>query len=187
MRNPIRPKNLKPRFWPAYVAGALALALSSPTPSSALAGLPFVLFGISVRTWGAGHLVKNDELVCTGPYAWVRHPFYLGTLAIGTGFAVMLGGRSALVALAVLAPWFFGFYFPRKERIEAARLAAIHGEAFDRYRDAVPALWPVRGAYPARGEAGWSWARYDRNNELGTLLACLAGLLLLGVWAHVGH
>ncbi|MDH4017684.1 MAG: hypothetical protein OEV20_10115 [Actinomycetota bacterium] len=183
MRNPIRPKNLKPRFWPAYLAGALALALSAPTPGSVLAGLPLLAAGIAVRSWGAGHLVKNDLLICSGPYAHVRHPFYLGTLCIGVGFAVMLGGRSALVSLALLLPWFFGFYFPRKERIEASRLADLYGEAFERYREAVPALWPTRPAYASGDAARWSWSRYDANNELGTLLACLAGFALVGIWA----
>jgi len=184
MRNPIRPKNLKARFWPAYALGALALWLSTPTRASLLAGLPFVVFGIVVRTWGAGHLVKTDELACSGPYAFVRHPFYLGTLSIGVGFAAMLGGPVAIASIALLLGWFFGFYFPRKERSEAARLSARHGEPFERYRSAVPALWPQRRPYAQRSSARWSLARYDDNNELGTLLACCAGLLILGVVAH---
>ncbi len=192
MRNPIRLKNLRPRFWPAFVAGAAALALSSPSSISLWLGVPFVAVGVAVRTWGAGHLVKNDEFVCSGPYAHVRHPFYLGTLCIGVGFAIMLGGLSAVVSLAILLPWFFGIYFPRKERIEAGRLSGLYGEAFERYRDAVPALWPMRAAYPAGApgrpavRVGWSWARYDRNNELGTLLACLAGLTVVALWAMNG-
>ncbi len=185
MRNPIRPKNLKPRLWPAWIAFGLALALSAPTLTSLGAGLPLVALGLAIRTWGAGHLVKNDELVCTGPYAYVRHPFYLGTLCIGAGFAVMLGGRSALIGLAVLLPWFFGSYFPRKERIEAGRLAEIYGEAFERYRRAVPALWPRGPAYAGAPAARWSWTRYDGNNELGTLLACVAGLAIVGAWTVV--
>jgi len=182
MRNPIRPKNLRPRFWPAFAAGAAALSLSSPSVASLLAGIPFVVAGIAVRTWGAGHLVKNDELVCSGPYAYVRHPFYLGTICIGAGFATMLGGASAIASLAILLPWFFGSYFPRKERVEAERLGGLHGEAFARYREAVPALWPLRGAYRCGGGVRWSLERYDGNNELGTLLACLTALALLGAW-----
>lgn len=183
MRNPIRPKNLKPRFWPAFAAGAAALVLSDPSKASLLAGLPLVLAGVAVRTWGAGHLVKNDLLVCTGPYAHVRHPFYLGTLSIGAGFAVMLGGASAAACLVVLLPWFFLSYFPRKERIEARRLADRYGEAFERYRASVPALWPARATYAGAEDARWSWSRYDRNNELGTLLACVAGLVAVFAWA----
>lgn len=182
MRNPVRSKNLKPRLWPVWGAGAVALAGSAPAPESVLAGLPLVLLGVAIRSWGAGHLVKNELLVCSGPYAYVRHPFYLGTLAIGTGFAVMLGGPGTWLGLAILLPWFFVSYFPRKERVEAHRLAAIYGEAFERYRDAVPALLPARGRYPDGAATRWSWARYDGNNELGTLLACLAGLGIVAAW-----
>jgi len=182
MRNPIRPKNLRPRFWPAIAAACLALAFAEPTPGSLLAGAPLIALWLFVRGWGAGHLVKNDVLTCSGPYAYVRHPFYLGTLAIGAGFAAMLGGRSALVALLVWVPWFFGFYFPRKERIEGARLSSRYGETYRAYRAAVPALWPLRGAWTEAGSGRWAWSRYDENNELGTLLACALGAAGLVFW-----
>ena len=190
MRNPIRLKNLRARFWPAYLAGGAAIFLSAPSAASLFAGLPWVVVGLVVRSWGAGHLVKNDLLVRTGPYSLVRHPFYLGTLCIGLGFALMLGGWSALVSLGVILPWFFLDYFPRKEQVEADRLQLLHGADYDRYRAAVPALWPVRGIYRAEtadraadaDAPHWSWQRYDDNNELGTLIACLVGLAVLVGW-----
>lgn len=95
----------------------------------------------------------------------------------------MLGGRGAIAGLALLLPWFFVFYFPRKEAIESTRLTGLHGLEYERYRAAVPALWPVRGKYADADAARWSAARYDQNNELGTLLACAAGLVILGVLA----
>jgi len=184
MRNPIRLKNLGARFWPAYLAGALAIALSAPTRWSLALGAPLVAAGLVVRGWGAGHLVKNQLLTRSGPYAFVRHPFYLGSLCIGSGFAVSLGGWSTVGALAVLLPWFFVSYFPRKERVEAERLHALYGAEYDRYRDAVPALWPARRGYRWTEVGGERWrvSRYDANNELGTLIACLAGVALLAGW-----
>lgn len=184
MRNPIRLKNLRARFWPAYLAGALAIWLSAPTHTSLRLGVPLIAVGLLIRAWGAGHLVKNDLLTRTGPYAFVRHPFYLGSLCIGAGFAVSLGGWSTMAALGVLLPWFFAYYFPRKERVEAERLHALYGVEYDRYRAAVPPLWP---AWPWRrrvdgGGERWRASRYDENNELGTLIACLAGLVLVAGW-----
>jgi hypothetical protein len=122
----------------------------------------------------------------------VRHPFYLGTLCIGSGFAMALGGWAAIASLCLLLPWFFFGYFPRKEQAEAERLQVLHGAEYDRYREAVPALWPsLRPHRVAPGDAAdarverWSFARYDANNELGTLIACLAGAGLLAVWVSL--
>jgi protein-S-isoprenylcysteine O-methyltransferase Ste14 len=191
MRNPIRPKNLRLRFLPLYLLGIAILLLQPPRPGAAVAALPLIALGTALRAWGAGHLVKNDVLTTTGPYAHLRHPLYLGTLLVGTGFAVWIGGWIALAVLALLWPWFALRYFPRKEASESRRLEAAYGDRFRRYRDAVPALWPRWHAYhetePAAGGGGrWQLGRYDANNELGTLLALSVGVLLFWLRSEVG-
>lgn len=195
MRNPLRLKNLRARFLPYVALGVSILVLRRPTPMGFALGMPLVLAGVVLRSWAAGHLVKTDELTMQGPYAHLRHPLYLGTLLVATGFAFVVGGLFTLAILAFVWPWFALHYFPRKERGESARLLARHGEAFARYRDAVPALWPRWRAYheapdavdgegpvPAVGvgtQPTWRLERYSDNNELGTLLAIVAGTLLL--------
>ncbi|MGE4606300.1 MAG: isoprenylcysteine carboxylmethyltransferase family protein, partial [Myxococcota bacterium] len=163
-----------------------------PTLSEYLVGLVAVLLGAALRTWGAGHLVKTTSLTISGPYAWVRHPLYVGTLLCGSGIAVMFGGWWALGVLAVFLLWFFLVYFPRKERLESARLEALYGEAFARYRSEVPALRPRLATWrpspqdtPVGGDPScrWSLERYSENNELGTLLALLACMVVFGVRA----
>lgn len=196
MRNPIRLKNFRPRFLPYLLIGVAFVALRRPPSVGFALGVPVVLVGLALRSWAAGHLVKNDALTTTGPYAWLRHPLYLGTLLIATGFALILGGLWTLAILAFVWPWFALHYFPRKELAESARLAALHGEAFARYRSAVPALWPrwrrarapdgaTETAIASRGE-GWRSERYSDNNELGTVLAVAAALILLGARAGWG-
>jgi len=196
MRNPIRLKNLKLRFLPLYLIGLAILLLHPPRRDWLLWGLPLIAVGVLVRSWGAGHLVKNHLLTLTGPYAHVRHPLYVGTILIATGFALAIGGWLSLAALAVIWPWFVLHYFPRKEAAESDRLLARYGERFARYRAAVPALWPrVRAwvdpeAERARsddrgGAARWALSRYSDNNELGTLLAVCAGLLVFWLRASV--
>jgi protein-S-isoprenylcysteine O-methyltransferase Ste14 len=193
MRNPIRVKNLRLRFLPLYVAALVLLAAVRPSPAFYTVGVLAILAGAALRTWGAGHLVKTASLTITGPYAHVRHPLYLGTLLVGSGMAVMVGGVPAIVVLALFLPWFFLRYFPRKERSEAERLEAAHGPAFREYWAAVPALLPrlsawVPGAamreradFSATWPRSWSLARYSENNELGTLLALLALVAAFGV------
>jgi protein-S-isoprenylcysteine O-methyltransferase Ste14 len=186
VRNPIRLKNLRLRFLPFLVLGLLCLWLYRPTAPGLVIGGALVLLGGVLRTWGAGHLVKNDRLTISGPYAHLRHPLYAGTLLIAVGFAVVMGGVYALGLLALLLPWFFFGYFPRKERIEGDRLEEIYGPAYTAYREAVPALIPsLRPWQPAPETAavanssqGWEPSYYVDNNELGTLIAWVGGLVV---------
>lgn len=180
MRNPVRAKNLQARFLPIFVLGLFVLIWAPPSTRGFAWALPPIAIGLAIRSWGAGHLVKNDALTITGPYAYLRHPLYLGTLLIGTGFALLFGGRLSAALLALLWPWFAFSYFPRKDRLECGRLEERYGEAFARYRAAVPALWPRLWAAPVPigEERTWALDRYSENNELGTLLAVLAGLIV---------
>jgi len=182
MRNPIRPKNLSLRFVPLYLAGGALLILFPPAAERFVWALPPIVLGVLLRGWGAGHLVKNHELTISGPYAHLRHPLYLGTLLVGTGFGLLVGGWMALVVLACLWPWFALRYFPRKDRSESARLESLYGERFARYRAAVPALRPRLGPWREAGAKAsareWALERYSDNNELGTLLAITGGVLV---------
>jgi len=186
MRNPIRRKNLNARFLPLYVFGIVLLIFQPPRPDGFVVALPLIVLGAGLRAWGAGHLVKNDQLTTTGPYAHLRHPLYLGTILIATGFGLWVGGWWTLAVLGLLWPWFALHYFPRKERSESGRLEATYGERFVRYRREVPALWPRLQAWRDEDVSGqpdrWAFVRYDDNNELGTLLGLSVGVLLF--WLH---
>ena len=66
-----------------------------------------------------------------------------------------------------------------------AVLEKLYGDRFARYRAAVPALWPrlrawadPDGNYTATSGGKWDLDRYSDNNELGTLLAVLAGVVV---------
>ena len=182
MRNPLRGKNLNARFFPFYVFGIAILIFHPPAPDGFVVGLPLIVLGAGLRAWGAGHLVKNDRLTTSGPYAHLRHPLYVGTILVATGFGVWAGGWLSLVLLGFLWPWFALRYFPRKERSESMRLEAAYGERFVRYRREVPALWPRLRAWQGEPATAlrdrWTLDRYDDNNEQGTLLALSLGVLV---------
>ena len=143
--------------------------------------------GEAVRFWAAGHLLKTKELITSGPYRYTRNPLYLGRLLILTGLCVMcrLPYFANLVALAIGYAVFFLYYLPRKERVEPARLRAVHGETYDRYFRAVPALVPTLKPYAAASNLGWSSDRMFRNREVWMVAGIIAVTLFLLWRSHV--
>ena len=189
MRNPIRLKNLSVRLAPLYVSGALLWWLAAPTPGPFWIGAWLIALGLSIRAWGVGYLVKTERLAIHGPYAYVRNPLYLGTLCVGVGFSVMLGGWVGLLSVVAFGLWFGLAYFPRKERTESERLRLRYGDIYRHYHENVPALWPRFTAWRPDAEIldqldddrTWQFQRYDANKELGTFLACVAGMGFVAV------
>ena len=180
LRNPFVRESLSARMILAVAAGAAVLALAEPTAASLLAGLPLVLAGEALRLWAAGHLRKSRELVTSGPYAWVRHPLYAGTLLASSGFLVMAGSDVALVGLPLFLAFFFGYYLPYKTRVEDGRLARRH-DRYAAWRRRVPSVVPrrLRRAVPSDPARRWSFERVRENDEVGTaFLVVLVGLLL---------
>jgi protein-S-isoprenylcysteine O-methyltransferase Ste14 len=158
--------------------GWLAWA-SQPTPRTFFTGLALVVFGEAVRFWAAGHLLKSRELVTSGPYAYTQNPLYLGRIFIYAGFCVMayLPYYLNLVVLAVGTAIFSFYYIPRKIRVEGARLARLHGEAWSAYFQEMPILFPRLTRYHASVAAPWRTERMMRNREylmvLGVGLICV--------------
>jgi protein-S-isoprenylcysteine O-methyltransferase Ste14 len=180
VRNPLELAWWQPRFLTPVAAGVLVFALAEPTPASVLAGLPAVVGGEALRLWAAGHLHKTRELVTSGPYARIRHPLYAGTLAVASGFLAMAGVAVAAVGLPLFWLFFFAYYFPYKNRGEGARLQRRHGARYERWVQAVPALWPRLRPWPEADARAWSWDRMRENDETGTSLL-VASLLALFV------
>ena len=166
-----------------YAVLAALVVAARPTPLSVSLGFVVVALGEALRFWAAGHLRKTVELVTSGPYRFTRNPMYLGRLIIFSGICVM-AWLPYLLSLAVLAlGWvvFFGYYLPRKERVETARLHGLHGAAYELYLAAVPALLPRRRPYADPAERGWSSDRFLRNRE-HWMAAGLLALTLLLLW-----
>ncbi|HXV74688.1 MAG TPA: methyltransferase, partial [Candidatus Polarisedimenticolaceae bacterium] len=146
MLEPPRPRRWLARVRVGSVFGLLALLVvcARPTPLSVTLGFAVCMTGEFIRIWAAGHLHKTVELVTSGPYRFTRNPLYLGRLLIFSGICVMseLPNRLHLVLLALGWVVFFAYYLPRKERVERGRLRQLHGARFERYEQAVPALFP---------------------------------------------
>ncbi len=164
-----------------YLLVALLLAPARPVPLGLALGSTLVALGLALRLWASGHLVKNLRLVTSGPYRYTRNPLYLGRLLVFTGLCVMARLPFAANWLALAAGYlvFFGYYLPRKERVEPTRLLELHGEAFERYRREVPALWPSPRPYVGAAPGNWSVARVLANREYWMPVALALVILFL--------
>lgn len=152
--------------------------LAAPTWNSLLAGLPLSLLGLALRAWAAGHLEKNLALAESGPYAYVRNPLYIGTLATAAGLAI----ASRRWELGVLfAAAFLLIYLPVVE-LEEQHLRTLFPN-YAAYAQRVPSLLP-RFMNP-RGNKRFRWTVYKKNQEYQALLGFLAGMGVL-LWKVAG-
>jgi protein-S-isoprenylcysteine O-methyltransferase Ste14 len=154
----------------------LYLYFARPTPSLFALGAAIAAVGLAVRAAAAGHLRKGEALARSGPYAYVRHPLYLGSALLVAGFA-LAGGRVWLGLL--LGGVFLAVYLPVAWREDEEMRARFPAE-YAAYEKAVPRLLPRLRPGRADGER-FDWRCYWRNREYNALLGCLALLLIL-VW-----
>jgi protein-S-isoprenylcysteine O-methyltransferase Ste14 len=155
-----------------FVLVAAFLWLSDPSWGSLAAGMPVSLAGLALRAWAAGHLEKNTTLAESGPYAWVRNPLYVGTLAVAAGLVI----ASRRWELGVLfAAVFLLIYLPVVELEEQHLRKLFSGYAG--YATRVPKLMP---RWPSsQGGKHFRWALYRRNREYQALAGFLAGAAVL--------
>jgi protein-S-isoprenylcysteine O-methyltransferase Ste14 len=157
-------------------SGFLLLAafawLARPTKLTIAAGLPVAALGLLLRAWAAGHLRKNETLVTSGPYAWMRNPLYAGTLIAALGFVI----AAATPWLALLFALAFALIYGPVMSNEEEHLRVLFPE-FDNYAGRVPLLWPKR---PLQSDPGrFEWALYWKNQEYKASLAFAAAAAYL--------
>jgi protein-S-isoprenylcysteine O-methyltransferase Ste14 len=119
---------------PARYAGLMPL----------LAGLALILrcFADFVRR-GRGTPAIYDpprELVVAGPYRYVRNPQYVGVVLVIVGEALLTGAAALFGYAAVMAVGYHLFV----RYYEEPTLGRLFGEAYTRYRGAVPRWLPRR-------------------------------------------
>jgi len=154
-------------FFAGGLAFCLALCLPLLTPELgtlnlelpvllvlAVAGLQLVALGTALAWWARTALGASwstapkanatRELTTSGPYAWVRHPVYLGMFLAVVGDALAFANWAALlICLAWVLP---GLLW--RARVEERLLADVYGEPYQRYRERtkllLPGLWSIR-------------------------------------------
>jgi len=129
----------------------LGLVAGRPSTATILAGVPLLLLGIAMHLWAKGCLHQEREVTTSGPYRYVRHPFYLGNLLLDAATGLMSG--SALL-MGILPFWWAAVYIPVMQR-EEATMAGLFGDRYQAYARRVPLLFPIARPIPAG--SGFSW------------------------------
>ena len=165
-----------------FAIAALYLYLTptpSTTPLTLAVGAGIALVGVLIRGWASGHIMKNDRLATTGPYAHTRNPLYFGSFLIGAGFAIAAHWS---LLLLVVAFWAL-IYAPTMER-ERANIRGRFPDAYAEYERNVPAFIPRPRAWrsaAAPERAPFDLALYMKHGEWKAALGYLAVVVWIAV------
>ncbi len=149
-----------------FLIGALYLwkAPEYATTERLVIGAAIAFVGVLVRAWAAGHIIKNNRLATTGPYAHVRNPLYFGSFLIACGFAI-----AAHPVLLVFVALFWGLiYFPTMQR-ERRNILGRFPDAYPEFERHVPLfiprVTPWRQQNMPAEDTRWSWPLFLKHGE----------------------
>ncbi len=144
-------------------------------PGAALAAA-----GILVRLWASGHVKKDKVLATTGPYAFVRHPLYVGNELILIGFCMTSGLWWSVLGWALVT---FLFYPPAIAH-EDQVLHRLFGRDWEVWRAETRALLPRLSPFGGRVGGEWSFVQSLKANGEPIIAALLLGFLYL-IWLRL--
>jgi protein-S-isoprenylcysteine O-methyltransferase Ste14 len=122
-------------------------------PWVALLGGAVYVAALLLRYWALGHLgaqwavqldkpIGERHLVCSGPYAWVRHPLYVAYMLETVGVPLLFNTWSPLLlTLLTFVP-----LERHRARYEEGLLRRTFGDEYTRYAARTPAFLPLRRA-----------------------------------------
>lgn len=95
----------------AAVVWQYFFAAGTVHPAVVIPGLALCLAGIGLRTWSklvlgrfytfAIGLTEDHRILARGPYQFIRHPLYLGTFLVATGFPLLTQSWAAFWLLTL--------------------------------------------------------------------------------------
>ncbi|MFJ8228720.1 methyltransferase family protein [Streptomyces sp. NPDC094448] len=112
------------------------------------AGIAMIAAGLALRAWGMHTLgvhytrtlrtTGGQRLVTDGPYRYIRHPGYCGSLLVWSGYSLGLGNGIAwgVVTVGLL------FVYGRRIAAEEEMLLAAFGAEYEEYRSRTRRLVP---------------------------------------------
>ena len=149
----------------------VVLILSQTFRLSFLIGFPLVLLGEGLRLWGVAYAgeytrardVNIPQLVTDGPYAFIRHPLYVGNFFLVMGFCVVGWALMPWMLLVAFVLFWIQYYFII--RVEEEHLAEAFGEEYRSYSASVPKYIPWKGRFKRRTAMAPRWEMAWRNED----------------------
>ena len=164
------------RQWFAVLFVLLVSWLGDTYLTLLYAGAAVAAVGELIRMWASGHVKKNKELATNGPYAYVRHPLYVGNILILVGYSVASNMWWSFVLMAFLL-W---FYYPPAISYEDNKLEKIFGEQWTEWSQNIHALIPTFSSKSGSASSDWSFEQsLMKNGEPVIAIYLLACLYLL--------
>lgn len=117
-----------------------------------LAGVVLILGSLGLFWWaiaasrdfGLSHVfdkTKPNSLLSSGPYAYVRHPFYTSYIIFWAGLALASWNLIAIIPVAVII-----MIYTKAARLEEGKFANSGlNEAYSSYRERAGMFWPKFG------------------------------------------
>ena len=102
------------------------------------AAIACIAVGVAIRVSALGCLRKNEVLSTSGVYSLCRHPLYLGSLVMYTGFCILMQSWVFWILGFAYYAVFYTAAVIREERF----LHEKFGAALDEYRERTPAILP---------------------------------------------
>ncbi|MDD5073270.1 MAG: isoprenylcysteine carboxylmethyltransferase family protein [Candidatus Omnitrophica bacterium] len=155
----------KLRFAVLYPFAVFVAVFANCDDRSLKYGIWFIAAGELIRLWANGYAIKSEKLTTSGPYAFVRHPLYLGTMLLIVGFIIFL--RVYYIGTALLAVMAIVYSGTIKE--EEGMLGRKFKE-YAAYKKKVPALFPTVFPYREGEKWGFSSERFFRSQEYKPVL-----------------
>jgi len=159
----------------AYLVLLTILGAPDRFPALFWLGTVLVIAGELIRLWASGHVKKDKALATTGPYAFVRHPLYLGNHTIVLGFCLSCGLWWSLPVWIALSLAFYPSALSREDAV----LRRLFGTEWEEWRAHTGALVPRSSAYRSREWGDWSLRQSLRVNGEPLIAAFLFVCLYL--------
>lgn len=167
------------RQWFAVIFVLIVSLVGEPEKSLLYIGTVVAIAGALVRLWASGHVKKNKELATDGPYAYVRHPLYVGNILLLVGYSI---AASLVWPFIVMVALLF-FYYPPTITYEDNKLHQHFGESWERWSKNTYALIPTLPgkSSSSSSEAGSSWSFKQSLIQNGEpiIIAYLIGCMYL--------